>query len=290
MSYYILNINRNHESEVDDWIGKKNIAPIFYGNSTLDSIKNNSEPKLPLQAYLDAKRFVDTFSPSINENDIIFSIGNQYVYFYKQGGELREIEQNGSDLVKGFKIRLIKKFKISECPLVLVTIKSNRYISAGTFRKIEGEEYNGNINAIDYLLQKRQIEVKSFDLYLQCLSSLEFETLIAKYLEEFGLFVPAYKGGYVKNYDLFCRNISQETISINNKNVSPNSSISIQVKLKINKNVIRDYLDLYFCIWSDIENENIIDWTKLHQSIKNMPETKKWLKQTLFWVSFCNNG
>lgn len=289
MSYFILNINLNGKSEVDYWINERQIAPIFYDQSTIQSIQNNTEHKLPTQAYLDAKLFVDTFSFSINKSAIIFSIGEEYVYFYKQIGELKEVEQYKENLVKGFKISLIEKVKISNCPLVLVTIKSNRYISAGTFRKIEGEKYYGNINAIEYLLNNKKINVKSFDLYLQCLSSLEFETFIAKLLEESGFFVPAYKGGFIKNFDLFCKNISQKSIFIFNKIIPQNSSISIQIKLKINKKVIKNNIDFYFCIWSDVDAENIIDWSKLYDKIESMPKTNEWLKQTLFWVAIQKN-
>lgn len=285
MSYFILNINLNKLSKVDHWMDERKIAPIFYGFATLDNIRNNSEHKLPKQAYADAKLFVDTFSPSINQTAIIFSIGDQYVYFYKQAGELKEIEKTKENLVKGFQVKLIKRIKISDCPLVLVTIKSNRYISAGTFRKIEGEKYYGNINAIDYILNKRKVVVESFDRYLQCLSSLEFETLVAKYLEELGFFVPAYKGGFIRNYDLFCKNISNKSIVVLSKKVSPNSSLATQVKLRMNKKIIRKYLDLYFCIWSDVCLENIVDGVKLYNLIKFTPETKQWLEQSLYWVT-----
>ena len=109
MQYFILNINRNHKSEVDYWLVKKGIAPIFYGNSTIKSIREKTEPKLPSQAYKDAKLFVDTFSGLQNNSQIIFSIGNEFIYFYKQIGELSEFEQNGDDIVKGFKIEILEK-------------------------------------------------------------------------------------------------------------------------------------------------------------------------------------
>lgn len=283
MNYFILNINRKGESEVDYWINERNIAPIFYGESTIDSIRKNEEPKLKPLAYPDAKLFIDTFSDLKNTN-VIFSIGDQYVYFYKQDGELTEFEIYKNDLVKGVKIEIIKKIRISECPLVLVTIKSNRYISAGTFRKLDGDKYLGNCNAINYLLTKQAITVETFDKYLQCLSSLEFETLVAKFLEECGFFVPAYKGGYIRNYDLFCKNNSGNPITINKILVNHNSTLSIQIKLNLKKESLKDYLDLYFCIWSDLKQENIVDWIKIKENLVSLTNTKKWLTQTLYWV------
>lgn len=285
MDYFILNINYNKISEVDQWINDKNFAPIFYGISTIAQIQSNNNHNLPKQAYLDAKLFVDTFGNGINQNAITCSIGNEYLYIYKQKGVLREFNQSGyTDLIKGFDIDIIEKVKISQAPLVLVSIKSNRYISAGTFRKLSGDSYKGNVNAIKYLMNKKIVSLGSFDKYLQCLSSLEFETLIAKYLEEIGFFVPAYKGGFIKNFDLFCKNINNSDLNIHNLVIKPDMSVTIQLKITLEKKHIKDIVDLYFCIFSNFKNEKVLNWEYLEKEIIKYPNTNKWLKQTLHWV------
>jgi len=207
--YYLLNINiskTSQTSRVDEWIGKHKKAPIFYGRSTIAEIKSgkaqiNSKP-LPH----DAKLFADTFSDKINEKAVVFSIGEENIYFYKQAGKLQEYEEytinDETHLVKGFPIELIgEPQKIIHAPLVLVTIKANRWMSAGTFKLVDekkGGSYFGNILAIKYLLSGERQKVFSFQNYLQCLSALEFETFIAKLYEERGYYVPAYKGGVHK--------------------------------------------------------------------------------------------
>ena len=70
MDYYLLNINRSNINCVDDQIKSRNIAPIFYGNSTINEIVNQKKP-FPQDAYI----FIDNFS-KINKNAIIISIGN----------------------------------------------------------------------------------------------------------------------------------------------------------------------------------------------------------------------
>jgi hypothetical protein len=207
LDYFLLNVNRDNINYVDEWIKNKKIAPIFYGKSTINEIVNQKDAFPP-----DAYHFIDNFS-KININAIIFSIGNSNIYIYKQKTILKEYDEfrniiNG-DLVKGIEIELLKEVEIKKCPLVLITIKSNRYMSSGAFRKIDelkGKSYFGNIKALEYLLYNKKPEIKSFEDYLFCLSSLEFETLIAKIYEENKFYVPAYKGGFIKNYDLFCRN------------------------------------------------------------------------------------
>jgi len=289
MNYYILNINYDRESEVDYWLDERGLAPIFYGYSTLSQIKSGVGHKIPRQAYIDAKRFVDTFAV-INNEATVFSIGNEYVYIFQQGGPLHELKKTDTrhenDLVKCFKIKLLKKIKIKDCPLVLVSIKANRYIQSGTFRDLNDDRYLGNTKALEYVITGKSAIVPSYATYLQCLSSLELETLIAKYLEEKGLFVPAYKGGCLKNYDLFCRNVGENNIVLNNIVIQPKTSISVQVKLRLNleHKEILDRVDLFFCINSTLKDKKICDWKYLKDNISKSITTKKWLETNLDWL------
>jgi hypothetical protein len=40
MDYYCLNIKVNEETQVEYWIKTRNIAPIFYGDITIEQILN----------------------------------------------------------------------------------------------------------------------------------------------------------------------------------------------------------------------------------------------------------
>ena len=269
MDYFLLNINRNKKNCVDEWIKERKIAPIFYGNYTIDQIVNQVKP-FPPDAYL----FIDSFS-KINNDAIIISIGNSNLYFYRQKGKLKEYERDRDDLVKGFDVEIIKVIEIKKSPLVLITIKSNRYMSSGAFRKIhedKGKSYFGNIKAIEYLLYDKKPIITSFEDYLFCLSSLEFETLIAKMFEENGFYVPAYKGGFIKNYDLFCK--------------KEDKVLSLQIKLDLKKESYNEYTNLYYCINSELKENNIKTWKEIKEEIKECKETKKWLMKTLEWVNY----
>ncbi|MDO8676464.1 MAG: hypothetical protein Q7K16_02330 [Candidatus Azambacteria bacterium] len=287
MKYYILNINYDKKSQVDYWLGDRRLAPVFYGNSALEQIRSGVDHKIPPQAYVDAKRFVHTFD-KINESNIIFSIGDRFVYVFKQGGLLKEIKENSykKDLIKCFEIKLLKKVEIKDCPLVLVSIKANRYIQSGTFRDLNDDKYLGNTKALEHLLNGKVVVVPNYARYLQCLSSLEFETLIAKYLEEKGLFVPAYKGGFLKNYDLFCRNLGTSNIILGDMVIRPKDSLSVQVKLNITHDHKKDLerVDLFFCINSTVKDKKIFNWRYLEKNISG--NTKTWIETVLDWVKF----
>jgi hypothetical protein len=275
MNYFLLNINRDGENDVDRWISDKEFAPIFYGTITIDQILNKQTTLTPLQ-FRDAYLFVTTFKDfkEQREDVIVLSIGNKHVYIYKQKGELGERDErtDKGGLVKGFQIEILKKEEIKKCPLILATIKSNRWMSAGTFKEIKRDSYLGNVLSLEYLLSGQRQKVTDFKEYLLCLSSLEFETLIAKMFEEDGYFVPAYKGGYIKDFDLVCRKDGVTT--------------SLQIKLKLKKGEYKKNVDCYYCIINETKTkkENIKDWKDIEQKLKNCPKTMKWLSETLRWV------
>ena len=122
------------------------------------------------------------------------------------------------------------------------------------------------------------MQVTSFVKYLECLSPIEFETFIAKIKEEQGYFVPAYKGGMLKNYDLIC--------------IKDGKQENIQVKLNLSKQTYNKYkkkdLKIY-CVTKSNEIKNseieIYDWSYIKEILNTVPNTKKWLEQSLGWVS-----
>jgi len=152
-------------------------------------------------------------------------------------------------------------------------------MSSGAFRKLnpisENNSYFGNILSIHYLLSNKKQKVKTFKGYLYCLSSLEFETLIAKLFEEKGYFVPAYKGGFIKNYDLFCTNLKD------------NKTSSLQIKLEMEEKYYNEFTNYYYCINNNyISIENIRNWESIKNELEKCPNTREWLNRTLYWVTF----
>lgn len=287
MNYCILNINELGQNKVKYWLEERQIAPIFYGQDTIAQISERGTK--------DAKLFVNTFN-SGNKDNIVISIGDEYIYIYRQVGTLQEYglhtssnkKEKVESLLKGFQIQIIKKIPIKTTPLVLASIKSNLFFSLGTFKIIpNNDKYIGNIQAINFLLNEEKIiKVSSFKNYLYCLSSLEFETFIAKLLEEKGLFVPAYKGGFLKDFDLFCKNITDKEILIRDITIQKNATISVQLKLTLDED-IAGRVDIIFCISTQKHKaNNVFDETDIHYMLQTTPNTLKWLRQTLYWVEY----
>lgn len=304
MKYYLLQIKEGPHGgpfydTVNKWISAGYAA--VFTKEPLGKIGIN-----PVSA--DVEKFIELFNSTQNADSIILSIGEDEtstdsLYIYQKDGPLEEITSlsvdkenyktcNYVDNAIGFKIKLLKKIKVVECPLVLATIKSNTRLTMGTFKSIEDpnnseshmNSYFGNIKALKYILngKKEKIAVDSFAEYMECLSPIEFETLIAKLKEEEGYFVPAYKGGMLKDYDLICKKDGRQE--------------NIQIKLNLSKDTYNKYKKKGLIIYCVSKSEKIVDptvtiydWQDIEKLINKSPNTKKWLSQTLDWVYIKKN-
>ena len=304
MKYYLLQIKEGPHGgpfydTVNKWISAGYAA--VFTKDPLGKIGTN-----PVSA--DVEKFIELFNSTQNDDSIILSIGEDEtstdsLYIYQKDGPLEEITSlsvdkknyktcNYVDNAIGFKIKLLKKIKVVECPLVLATIKSNTRLTMGTFKSIEDpnnseshmNSYFGNIKALKYILngKKEKIAVDSFAEYMECLSPIEFETLIAKLKEEEGYFVPAYKGGMLKDYDLICKKDGRQE--------------NIQIKLNLSKDTYNKYKKKGLIIYCVSKSEKIVeptvtiyDWQDIEKLINKSPNTKKWLSQTLDWVYIKEN-
>ena len=304
MKYYLLQIKEGPHGgpfydTVNKWISAGYAA--VFTKDPLGKIGTN-----PVSA--DVEKFIELFNSTQNDDSIILSIGEDEtstdsLYIYQKDGPLEEITSlsvdkknyktcNYVDNAIGFKIKLLKKIKVVECPLVLATIKSNTRLTMGTFKSIEDpnnpdshmNSYYGNIKALEYILhdKKEKVSVDSFAEYMECLSPIEFETLIAKLKEEEGYFVPAYKGGMLKDYDLICKKDGRQE--------------NIQIKLNLSKDTYNKYKKKGLIIYCVSKSEKIVeptvtiyDWQDIEKLINKSPNTKKWLSQTLDWVYIKEN-
>ena len=304
MKYYLLQIKEGphggpfHDT-VNKWISAGYAA--VFTKDPRGKIGTN-----PVSA--DVEKFIELFNSTQNDDSIILSIGEDEtstdsLYIYQKDGPLEEITSlsvdkknyktcNYVDNAIGFKIKLLKKIKVVECPLVLATIKSNTRLTMGTFKSIEDpnnpdshmNSYYGNIKALEYILhdKKEKVSVDSFAEYMECLSPIEFETLIAKLKEEEGYFVPAYKGGMLKDYDLICKRDSRQE--------------NIKIKLNLSKDTYNKFSKKGLLIYWVSKSEKIVDptvtiynWQDIEKQINKSPNTKKWLSQTLDWVYIKEN-
>lgn len=303
--YFLLNIidddNKKRVNKVKCWIEGKKFAPIFFHGHTIDQIKNKTDISVlthrghpynsTSHTHSDAEKFVETFSKFPNTDDmIIFSISETKIYFFKQDGKLVPFKADEEHGVKGFSIKPLKEFDIKNCPLVLAGIKASLYLALGTFKELQEKYHLGNIEAIKYLLNNENASFKDFSDYLKCLSSVEFETLIAKIFEEKGFFVPAYKGGFLKNLDLVCRNSTEELKEIGGKEILPRGRITIQIKKTLKNTDYKEYeensVDFYFCIDSELETKKNVFDAEYIKRLLYKSKTYDWLKETLDWADY----
>ena len=187
-----------------------------------------------------------------------------------------------SGFVKLLPVAVTRRARTADVPQVLASIGANRYYSSGTFREICGP---GNVLAIKSVLGL-PIETPddpSVIHAVQCLSSVEFETLVARLLEERGFFVPAYRGGMMPGADLFAYNKSTDVLSAGELVVQPGQRISIQVKLRESGLRQPFGVDVMICAEQNVSPPTLgSDW--LRAVLRDAPKTLSWLKSSLDWL------
>lgn len=184
--------------------------------------------------------------------------------------------------VKLLPVEILKKMPISEVPVILASIGANRYYSSGTFREISDV---GNIRAIQMVLGLNIAVPDSPTIIhaIECISSIEFETLVAKIFEEAGFFVPAYRGGTMPGADLFVYNKLTAPISIGGLSVASGARKSIQVKLPVHATLPPQGID-YLVACNVPESSSVFGAEWLAIALAKSPRTKEWLKTSLEWL------
>lgn len=300
--YFLLNIKTGKkgkkDNKVEEWIKEKKFAPIFFDGHTIEQFRDKKKVLIEghdnktEHSHKDGEKFVETFlNPPNTDNNIVFSIGKTEIYFFKQADKLVPYDADKKDQTKGFKINLVEKCDLIKCPLVLADIKANLGLALGTFKELIEPKHSGNIRAIEYCLSGEKPTITKFPEYLNCLSSVEFETLIAKILEEKVLFIFAYRGGFIKNFDLICQNFGKNPIELRGNEILPEEKKSIQVKLTIKNTDYKPYkenhVDFYFCINSELKREekNVFDYKDIEKFL-DKSKTYDWLEKTLYWANY----
>jgi hypothetical protein len=243
--YYFLNIKYDCKSQSWEWLEKRNRAPIFFDNTRINEILYDEtilreKHQLHWMQIKDSRLFCELGrNRSLWPDTVIVTIDSGYVWLYRPVDEITEklgdTEYDG--YVKSFPIEfLCERRDIADVPFILASMKTNMYFSMGTFKLIP-EKYIGNILAVEYLLGNDLTKViRNLQFHpLDCLASVELETLIAKIFESQNCFVPAYRGGLLSDVDLFVWNYGESDLDIDGVFIPKGKRKSVQVKINFSK-------------------------------------------------------
>lgn len=244
---------------------------------------------------------------SEQRQNIFVTIDEGFVWIYRPVGQIREVidekhpaEFLGSQVVgipKAIPIVILERQHVRDVPLVLSSMKSNKWLSMVTFREIDRKRqgtYVGNIAAIQSIHPEARETEFSVDP-LSCLSSLEFETLIAKLLEERDCFVPAYKGGFLRDIDLLCK--PKFEIDFDGISLQAKVTLSFQLKMRFDRSLLdqlRRQVDYAISLDSEQELDRLFEhhefrnrvlgreWVR--NAVVKSPKTLDWLEESLAWL------
>lgn len=302
MRYFNLNIkhyenpaqyrpNEKRVSHATKWLDVSGAAPIFYEMNSLAEIRVGNMLG-SAKAKAEASQFVEIGShPKEFENITIVTIDEGYVWIYRPKGEILENPVDGypRDLPKFFPVEILAKRPVKDVPFILASMRVNQAFSRGTFVQIKEEAgYGlGNIAAIEAVLKQEkkanrpEVEADPLD----CLSSVELETLIAKIFENNGFFVPAYRGGVLADIDLIVHNRTSLEIDLDGLRVEPAQSKTIQIKLQTNKPGKDKGQANYLITASSLKSGAACfgrEW--LYEQINKVQSVKDWLDESLSWL------
>lgn len=288
MRCFYLKIGSGNSLAVD-WLAGKNplgrpAAVIFFGRTTVEDIRNGN-------CNRQAKDFYESSLPQERDQTLIIVVGHGKAWFLKPAGEIVEyVPLTDADAVqdiwKIMPVDIISTQRLSQIPPVLAGINANAYLSRGTYRKIKPW---GNIKAIYCSLKMplpmNHLQAKNCKAVhlLECLSSVELETLVAKVFEAAGCFVPAYRGGYIQDIDLFVHNDQSTKIRLGDLVIPAKGSLSIQVKGWTRLKTCPATVD---CLigFRIPQSLNCFDDEWLLEQVKRFPDISAWLRRSLSWL------
>ena len=331
IKFYNLNIKHKYhffdsknldKSAAEYWLNDKKQAPIFYGDDSCEAILNGSS-RLEKKYHRTVNSFL-TVTSNKNFRPIFITLDSGWLWIYEplgepKNGNLFSFRRTGkstdeADLPKYYDIKMLLDkcpISISEIPYILATIKSSQAFAQGTFypigENIDGKlasRYDGNIAAIKVLLRNVDFVADEYAKLLidplHCLSSVEFETLVAKIFEAYDCFVPAYRGGVLKDIDLFVD--TPDATKIAGITVQGNDRLSIQIKLNTPKNKIEinrlckflDSSEKHYLITLEEEYHSDLEYYKrkgqyltadwVRDQISRNQSVQKWFDKSLEWL------
>jgi hypothetical protein len=291
LSYFNLKIGKGNYL-AEEWLARENYlkrpaAVIFFGPCTIQQISSGA-PEIDKQA-------IDFYLNSLPENrhkTVITVIKRGKGWIIQPSGDMEEHHpttrdsHNLGDLWKVVPVKIAKEFLLKDIPHILAGINSNAYLGRGTYRPIS---YWGTIKSIHYVLglpfpaDHLKPENCTPKHLLECLSSLELETLVAKIFEAAGCFVSAYRGGYIPDIDLFARNNGTQKINLDGIEISPNERVTIQVKgLNKVRSVAKEVS--YFIGLDAPKLDNGFNANWIYNQVNRYLSVSAWLKNSLYWL------
>jgi hypothetical protein len=287
MNYFFLKIGKGN-SEAKDWLEGRNplgkpAAVIYFDNLTQKDYQNGAGDSQPRDFWKRGEK------QEMRDDTRMIVVCHGEVWILKPAGQvvvLPEIEYEQTKLTpKAMSVIVLARRPMKDVPPVLACIGCNQYYVRGTFRPIN---HWGNFKAIDWTVgqpfkgEHWDLSKQDIPQLLECLGSVEFETLIAKIFESKGCFVPAYRGGVIQHIDLFVHNDSQTDLNLDGLKVPAKRSVSVQVKTWSNGEPKSDAVD--YLIGFDVKGKNTFDakWV-LKQVHESLPATA-WLKRSLNWL------
>ncbi len=289
MQYFYMKVGKSN-SLAEDWLAGKNpinqpAVVIFFGKSTITEIKKHKKNS-------QTRDFYESGLPKNRKNTLIVVIAHGRGWILSPMGLVKEYKPtlrdayNLNDIWKIMPVKILRSFNLKDIPPSLAGINANSYLVQGTYRKISNR---GNIKAIHSVLKlplpKEHLnayEPKSSDL-LECLSSVELETLVAKLFEANNCFVSAYRGGNIQDIDLFVHNDTVRNINLDGLIVPKNNAVTIQVKGWSQLNSLPEAIDCLIAFDAP-GKPNCYDADWLMKQIKRNSKVKKWLKRSLDWL------
>jgi hypothetical protein len=313
--FYLLNIVHPHwrSNAAHYWLEDRGAAPVFYGDYTIAELRFGNHltrtPILTARALKQANLFL-SFQEECEKQKaepILVSIHNSLIWIYRPTGPPREDmtrvpspSASYEDLPKIIPIHILHKVSSSTAPLVLASMRCNRALNSGTFAEIDPIRYAANINAIQFLMNGPLLPRCPHPL--DVLGAVEFETLVAKIFEEFGCFVPAYRGGTGEDVDLFVHN--DANVMVPALEFLPGIPANIQLKLRTpgSQMDLLDWLraavhrERYLIVNQELEPSvaarfhessvisRVLDRQWLLKALNRTPKAYAWLKRSTLWA------
>lgn len=321
--FFNLNIkHKNHVffanmSAAEYWLDKMGQAPVFFGPETAEQVLAGH----PLSSLLtrqrnELMRFLRIQEECARRNirPFFVTIDSGFIWIYEPVGRVQSGERcafvrdnsEACDTPKFYDIALaVPRISFASAPLILASMKTNQAFSRGTFveivpkaqRTTSKRGYDGNLAAIHSLLGSWPDELRIEPL--DCLSSVELETLVAKIFEELGCFVPAYRGGVLPMVDLFLH-VPAEGIQLTPR-VYLERVVSLQIKLNVERpgdwRALADWTsrspgNVLLTLQSRRDVGSGVDFRPgalltrewVEDALRQCPRTTAWLNRTLEWL------
>lgn len=287
MDYFYLKLGQGN-SLLEDWLAGKNplkrpAAPIFFDNHSEAKYTAGEGGKEP-------REFVRRGERSLWDQTLMVAVHQGEVWVLKPAGKVtfmpsREHDGGQRLTTKAMPVKIACRRPCKEVPPVLAGIGANQFYARGTFRQLSDW---GNLKAVDYVVGRVGIGEhwvpgrNGDDQMLECLGSTEIETLVAKLFEAHGCFVPAYRGGVMKDIDLFAHNDGQASIQVGPLKIPAGKSRSLQVKRWAEGNRCPTGVDCLIGI--GVKGPKTINATQLLSLVRECPPVLKWLRRTLHWL------